>query len=84
LHTIFSGLGLMTIGFGQTCDAQVSGVVVGHGVVVGQGVVVGAGVTVGGGVKVGAGVVVKTKQQVVTEQPYDELHATLSAFLTFM
>jgi len=73
---------LITIGFGQTCDAQVSGVVVGHGVVVGQGVVVGAGVTVGGGVKVGAGVVVTIKQQVVTEHPYDELHATFSGFAT--
>jgi acetyltransferase-like isoleucine patch superfamily enzyme len=74
----------MTIGFGQTCDAQVSGTVVGLGVVVGHGVVVGAGVTVGGGVTVGAGVVVKIKQQVVTEHPYPLLHATLEAFATFM
>jgi UDP-3-O-[3-hydroxymyristoyl] glucosamine N-acyltransferase len=71
LHTIFAGFGLMTIGFGQTCETQVSGVVVGHGVVVGQGVVVG-----------GRGVVVITKQQEITEHPYAELQATFSGFAT--
>jgi hypothetical protein len=71
LHTILPGFGLMTIGFGHTCETQVSGVVVGAGVVVGHGVVVG-----------GRGVVVIIKQQETTEHPYPLLHATFSGFAT--